>query len=253
MEFVSDDALVIRTQPYGENHRLVLLLTKQWGLLRALAYGAQKQHGPLYGATQTLVLSKVLMSLNSNGLSDIKQMEIQTSFPLIRQDPLLLLYATAVNELLWRLGQVEQQQQSLPPSVFFEVLACLNKLGQVSPGLLFTHLELRLLPFIGVMIDTTHCAECGAPLRDTTRFSLAKGGGLCETCQSGRDDSHAILLLPSTWRLLGKLVATPLHKLGHVKVSERYERQLALIIRLYLAEYAGVTLRSLQVIESENL
>jgi DNA repair protein RecO (recombination protein O) len=49
----TSDAFVLRTYPYGEAHKVVVLFTRSGGLVRAVAYGAQSKRQK-YGAALEL-------------------------------------------------------------------------------------------------------------------------------------------------------------------------------------------------------
>ncbi len=144
------ETLVLQTRPFGENHRMVTLLTVHVGVHNAVAFSAQKLQHPLYAVCQPLVRSSVLFTKPERGLQEVVQGQIITSYDRIKADVVLLAYAQAMCELVLRLPQVDVDQRDLY-TVFTGSFAYMEKSDD--PWRPFSFLQLWMLHNLGLGDD----------------------------------------------------------------------------------------------------
>ncbi|HLR70614.1 MAG TPA: DNA repair protein RecO, partial [Pseudogracilibacillus sp.] len=92
------EGIVLKTQDYGETHKLITVFTKQFGKLTAISRGANKPKSKLSAVSQAFIQGDFLIYV-SKGLSTIQQGQIIQSFRHIREDIEKTAYAAYMIEL----------------------------------------------------------------------------------------------------------------------------------------------------------
>jgi DNA repair protein RecO (recombination protein O) len=97
-EFVTD-AINIKTYPLSENDNIVLMLTKNQGLIRGVAKGVKRPKSKLGARMQILVANKLMLRKGRN-LSTISQAQAINTFNKLRSDLDRLTYSMYLAELI---------------------------------------------------------------------------------------------------------------------------------------------------------
>jgi len=176
---LNTDGLVIKVSETGESDRLVTLLTKEYGVLRAFVRGAKKIKSRSLSATQLFSYAEfsIYRGRDAYIVDDAKPIEI---FFSLRDDIERLALAQYFCELAGELAPVESDADA-----YLRVM--LNSLHFLAGGkrpqtFLKAVTELRLLCFAGYMPDLVACADCGAYTDDGMRFDIGGGQLFCSAC-----------------------------------------------------------------------
>ena len=200
MSLYRDDAVVLRTQKLGEADRIVTLLTRANGRVRAVAKGVRKTTSRLGARVEPFMLIDVQL-YQGRSLDIVTQVETLGPYGhAIATDYERYTSGTAMLETAERLTDEEREpavQQFLLLAGAVRALAG----GERDPGLLLDSYLLRALSIAGWAPSFDDCARCGAhgPHR---AFALAAGGAVCAQCRpAGSAAPH-----PETFQLLGALL-----------------------------------------------
>ncbi|HIK27367.1 MAG: DNA repair protein RecO [Oscillatoriaceae bacterium SKW80] len=146
----------------GESDRLLTILTREYGLIRAIAPGARKPHSRLGGRSGLFVVNELLL-YKGRSLDKITQAETITSYPGLSQDFGKLAASQYLAEIALCQALSEQPQEEL----FYllnEHLSRLERLPAASdsqmPALLFAHLAhgiFHLLALAGIAPQVHSC------------------------------------------------------------------------------------------------
>ena len=206
-------ALVLQTKPYGESHRLVILLTRERGIIRAIANRAVLQHNHLYAATQELGRSLLQVRLAGDALATVTQGTLLDNYTELRVDMEKYVYSSAVMELLLNMDRSGGRVSSV--DLFDDVIAGLERMRQsVSPRFVLAYLQLSLLPSFGVTLSIASCAHCGAKLERSTGFSFQSGGFVCADCALRIVELRPISLAQGVWRVMKQMTEQRLGNSG---------------------------------------
>jgi len=196
-----DEAVVLRTQKLGEADRIITLLTRDRGRIRAVARGVRRTGSRLGARVEPFMLVDIQL-YERRTLDMITQVETIAPYGRgIVADYGRYTAGTAMLETSERLTQAEGE----PVLQLFLLLAgALRSLaaGEHPPGLLLDAFLLRSLAVSGWAPSFTDCARCGesGPHR---AFSLAAGGSVCRGCRPAGSVSPR----PETLVLLGALLS----------------------------------------------
>ncbi len=240
--------LVLQARPYGEAHRLVTLLTRERGIVRAIAHRAQLQHNQLYAPTQELGRSLLQLRLTGDSLATVTQGTLLDNYTELRVDMEKLVYSSAVMELVLNVDRSGGRVSSV--DLFDDVIAGLDRMRQsLSPRFVLAHLQLSLLPCFGVAVGISDCAHCGAKLERSTGFSFKSGGFVCADCAVRSAELRLITLVPGVWRVMRQMTERRIGQTGRVSLRPETEEQISALLTVCLRDYAGVSLRSQRVAE----
>ena len=174
-------ALVLRRLAFGEKDKIVTVLTRDKGKLRAVAKGARGPASRLSGATEPLTVFDGLIAEGTR-LDIVSQAEVRESFPQLRADYGMILRATYLCELVDHLVMDRDPQ----PSVFDTLVAGLYLLpGARQPDFVLHAIELQLLGLLGYeprFDSCVRCMEAFSRVAPPTGFAVALGGVLCDRC-----------------------------------------------------------------------
>lgn len=241
MALYRDEAVVIRTHKLGEADRIVTLLTRQHGLVRAVAKGVRKTTSR-WGSRLEPFTHVDLQLAEGRNLDIVTQAETLSPFAAgLGGDYARYTAGSVMLETADRLVTEERQ-----PSVqqFLLLVGGLRAMtaGEHPPGQVLDSYLLRSLAVSGYAPSFDHCARCGdaGPHR---WFNPSAGGVLCSVCKlPGSAGPAAATLL-----VLGALLAGD-WPVVHA-ADPRHLREASGLVAAYLAWHLERGLRSLQYVE----
>jgi DNA repair protein RecO (recombination protein O) len=178
------DAVVLRTFDLGETSRIVVLLTRERGKLRAVARGARTARSRFRSALEPL--SEVHVALHGRQgaeLLTLGQCELLASAfdaqPGGLEGALTLSYAAELFDAFSPEGAADERVYRLARA------AVLASRSGTRPWVLSRYLEAWLLRLSGVYPPLDACATCGRRLPEgALRYHRAAHGFVCENCGS---------------------------------------------------------------------
>ncbi len=151
MSVHQSEALPLRSYAYAETHKIVVMLTRDFGQVRAIAYGAKSGRRNRFGSSlEPLTHVRATFSRRQDQeLSVLQQAEILRPSPASSASFEINLHMGYFAELLLEFSREEQEAENL----FRLVLAVLEALGKVPVELLARYFEFWLLKLEGVLPD----------------------------------------------------------------------------------------------------
>ncbi|MGH3357612.1 MAG: DNA repair protein RecO [Nocardioidaceae bacterium] len=237
MSLYRDEAVVLRTQKLGEADRIVTMLSRRHGRVRAVAKGIRKTSSR-FGARLEPCMHVDLMLAQGRSLDVITQVETLSPFAAtLGADYAAYTAGTAMLETAERLvgedGDPAVQQYLL-------LVAALRSLSgrEHDPSLILDSFLLRSLAVAGYAPSFDACARCGedGPHRS---FNPSAGGMMCTRCRLPGSASPAA----ETVELLAGLLS------GDWATAEatgpRARREASGLVAAYLSWHLERGLRSL--------
>ncbi len=176
----------LKGMPIGEADRLLVILTREFGLIRAVAPGARKHHSSLSGRSGLFVVNE-LMIASGRSLDKITQAETIESYPRLSQDLIKLTASQYIAEMVLAQALSEQPQEELF-CLLNEHLSRLELLPDKSTSLVLAHLSqavFHLLTLAGLAPQVQACCLTQLPLVPDysdpnwqVGFSVAAGGAV---------------------------------------------------------------------------
>ncbi len=173
-----DQGIVLRSYPFGEADRVVVMLSPNKGKIRTVAKGVRKTKSRFGGRLEPFTHVDLVLYEGRN-LDTITQVSVIEPFPKLRTDLDAVIAAGTMVEAADAVAQEEESSMRL----FLLLHKGLRSLeaGQRSPDLITSFL-LKLADVVGVAPALVDCASCGR-VDDLHRFSFAGGGVICDRCR----------------------------------------------------------------------
>jgi DNA repair protein RecO (recombination protein O) len=236
-----DEAIVLRTQKLGEADRIITLLTRNTGRVRAVAKGVRRTTSR-FGSRLEPFTHVDLQLAEGRSLDVVTQAETLSPFGgRMGSDYERYTAGTVMLETAERLV-VEDKEPALQQFLLLVgALRAMCETGRPSSQVLDSFL-LRSLAVAGYAPSFEACARCGleGPHR---AFSPSSGGMLCSGCRVPGTASPAL----ETVALLGALLAGDW---ALVEASDpRHRKEATSLVSAYLAWHLERGLKSLSHVE----
>jgi DNA repair protein RecO (recombination protein O) len=178
------EGIVLRQYPLAESDRIVVVLTRDVGMLRGVAPGARKLKSRIGGCLEPLNHVRLqVYSREGADLCRIRSCELVHSY-LGRTPGLEHVY---VYEYMAELIQ-ELVPESSPNPLFFRLLLASIEAGekQGPSEALTRYFEIWCLRLSGLLPSYDSCAKCGSSVRDGEFYArIETGQALCSACAGG--------------------------------------------------------------------
>ena len=199
MTLYRDQAVVLRTQKLGEADRIVTMLCRRHGKVRAVAKGVRRTKSRWGGRLEPFVHVDV-QNYAGRELDVVTQAEIVDAFAAMMNDYERYTAGTVMLETTDRL--TEEREPSL--RLYLLLVAALRSLdaGEHTPGLVLDAFLLRALSVSGYEPALAACARCaaGGPHR---WFSVTAGGVVCTACHPPGSVTPGLAAIELLGALLG--------------------------------------------------
>jgi DNA repair protein RecO (recombination protein O) len=183
------EAVVLRRADFGEADRLVTLLTRDQGKVRALAKGARRPTSRHSGNLESFAHAQLLLA-RGRDLDIITQSELIHPFRSLREDLQAASHAFYLAEVTDAF-LVQADAAARPFGLLLAAFAALD--AGFDPALLGAHYLLRLLETLGYRPELFACLGCRLELTPQTNFlSLAQGGAFCPGCATAQPGLQAV-------------------------------------------------------------
>lgn len=229
--------IVLRTQDYGETHKLVTIFTKEVGKITAISRGANKPRSRLSAVSQLFIEAEFLLYI-PKGLATLRQGDVVSTYRHIRTDLLRTGYAAYIIELTDRL-----LEEKVPDSyIYAELNNTLHFINDETDYLIPVMMyEMKLFKKGGFAPIVDRCVNCNRS-EDLCAFSLQEGGLLCERCIV--IDRYAVQLNPPLIRTLAIFLHVELNRIGNIKMKAENIALLRSLFDEYYERYGGYRLKS---------
>lgn len=200
MTLYRDEAVVLRTQKLGEADRIVTLLTRRHGRVRAVAKGVRRTKSK-FGARLEPFGHVDIQLYEGRNLDVVTQVEaIGLHGSALAGRYAAYTSGTAMLETAERLTAVEREPSAPLYSLLVAALRSLSS-GEHDPGLVLDAFLLRSLATAGYAPSFDECTRCSKP-GPHRFFSVPAGGSVCVDCKP----SGSVTIDPQTLELLAALL-----------------------------------------------
>ena len=177
------DALVLRTADYGENDKMLTLLSAERGKISACMRGVKKAGAKLSFAAQPFCFAEYVFAVKG-GRNTVTAASLYDGFYALREDVEKFYAGAVVLEVCEKLACEGEESGEL-------LVAAVRALGEISEG----DAERALVKFLLAALDgagyrgqAEACPVCGELPAGRMRFDFAEGAF---TCYGGSDGAPA--------------------------------------------------------------
>jgi DNA repair protein RecO (recombination protein O) len=186
MALIETEGVVLKTYNLAEADRIIVLFTRQAGLVRGVAHGARRLKSKFSGSLEPFTSISVTFSeKEGRDLVNLKNTDIRQSlFGMSHRAELLSSIAYMAN-LLVQFAPPHEPNETLYRMVTAVIDALASRDGDLDG--VTRYFEVWLLKLSGFLPDVRRCGLCGTAAKEKSHmFQDLELRFLCETCSGGR-------------------------------------------------------------------
>ncbi len=244
---IKTDGIVLRSYNLQEDDRSIVILSKEYGLIRAYAKGDKRFKSRTAAATEVLSYSSFLLYYGKDKYS-LNSAEQRQIFFGLRQDIEKLSLGLYFAQLMKEVAPYDEPA----PLHLRLLLNCLYFLetGKRDSDFLKPLFELRVLSMAGFMPNLVACRECGAYLSEPMYFSTQHGDLLCAACYEKAQDKTMIPLSGDELTAMRYIIYSDFEKLFGFSLSKDKLKRLGKVIEKYVLYQTDRTYSTLEYLKS---
>ena len=240
------EGVVLRRVNYGDNDRILTVLTRERGKIGVMARGVRKAGSRMAAHTDLFARSRMELA---RGRGDLDVLTGATSLgtPVPLSDARRAACAAVCAELADRV----LEENAADEEVFDLVAAALRDCTDAArdPRLGLVWLTRRIIDRLGYAPQLHECASCGTALPEAPAvFSAVAGGLLCERC--GPHDPSGVLCSVRVIKVLRVAAAADEALYRRLSLDEATLATLEAVAERELAQHLERQLRSLGVLRA---
>lgn len=230
--------LVIKQSAFGEANRILTIFTKEYGIIRAAAYGAKSIRSKNTAATQFLSYSDFILYKSDKELMNIQSAEVIESFFSVQEDVVKLSLCVYMCDLVYALINTNSPDDNILNLLLNSVYALANR--DILPEMVRTVFELKVMAYAGYMPNINCCCVC-SDVKKISAFSADAGGIICADCQKSED----ILINSGVYHALCYILTSEPKKMFSFNATEEIMKTLSVISEKYVSVYCEKKLAAL--------
>ena len=228
------EGIIITETPYGENSKIVNILTKEKGLIGVMCNNVKSLKNPLRTKTQKFTYAYFHLNYNENKLSKLIDVDIIDNFKNIKNDIELISYASYIQELTYQV-----YKQNNDNEIFNLYISTLLKLNEKQNPLILTNIiELKYLDYLGVGLNLECCVNCGDQ-KNIITIDPDEGGYICSKCHTNQR-----ILSPKSIKLIRMYYLINIDSISSIKIDSTIANEINYFIDKYYERYTGLYLKT---------
>jgi DNA repair protein RecO (recombination protein O) len=180
-KYYRDDAVVLRTWKLGEADKILSLLTRKHGRVRAVAKGVRRTRSKFGARLEPATCVSLQLYEGRGDLDTVTGADTIERFDSLRSDIGQFARASAMLEAVDQLAQAEIDVEH----VYTMLVGALRQLDTSSSGLIVPAFFMKVLAAEGFAPQVQSCVECGNS-DELVAFDPEAGVVLCATHRRGR-------------------------------------------------------------------
>ena len=183
MNNVVVDAINLKSYNLSESDKIVVMYSKEHGLMRGVAKGVKKTKSSLGARMDSLMANKIML-YKGKKMDTICQAETLNSFQKTRQDLDKLVYSSYISEIISIFGVEEDPSSKEVYELFYKALDRIaNSTSKKGVMLAVIKFQLKIMLVAGFGLELDSCLCCREQILDEDMyFSIQMGGVVCKEC-----------------------------------------------------------------------
>lgn len=241
---LTTDGLIVKENNLGDNDRVVVVLTRDRGLVNAFVTGARRPKSRNAASTALLAFSNFVFYKNKEAYNINEASPIEVFFDL-RSDIEKLTVAQYICELCLELAPFEENAEDFLRLALNSLHFLCKKDIDVQKIKAVT--ELRMLCLGGYMPDVYECANCSKNDSFPMHFDLNSGLIYCNSCAN---QGRTVMVDKTEYAAMKHIINAPFEKLYSFNIPHNNAVNLTNITEKYLLTQTGRRFRTLDFLHS---
>ncbi len=179
------EAINLKNYPLNDNDSIVVMFSKNKGLISAVAKGVKRPKSKLGARIQMFIANKLLLSEGRN-LDTIGEAQSLNTFSKIRSNLDKLSYSMYLAECINNFCSNQYNKDENSEEIYDLIYSAYEKMAQANSKeeilLCVLKFQIKLLNFLGWGIDFNTCGHCQKALDENSYFSFSINSFLCSSC-----------------------------------------------------------------------
>lgn len=236
------EGIIITETPYGENSKIINVLTKEKGLIGIMCSNAISIKNPLRTKTLKFTYGIFHIKYNENRLSKLVDVDIIDNLSNIKNDIELISYMSYITDLTYQV--VKQNNDSSIYDLYISIVKKINE--KQNPLVLANILELKYLEYLGVGLNLNSCIKCGNKTNIVT-LDADEGGYICQNCYTNEK-----ILSPKSIKIIRMYYLIDINSISEIKIANDTIQEINYFLDKYYERYTGIYLKSKNFLKSIN-
>lgn len=236
------EGIIITETPYGDNSKIINVLTKERGIIGIMCSNVKSIKNPLRTKTLKFTYGYFHINYNENKLSKLVDIDIIDNLNTIKNDIELISYMSYMTDLTY---QVIKQNND--PEIFHIFISAVKKLNENKNPLILTNiLELKYLDYLGVGLNLDSCIRCGSQ-KNIVTLDPDEGGYVCQNCYTNEK-----ILDPKSIKLIRMYYLIDINTITDINIKPAIAQEINYFLDKYYERYTGLYLKSKDFLKKIN-
>ncbi|MCB2292570.1 DNA repair protein RecO [Clostridium algoriphilum] len=229
MSIFKTRAIVIKTQEFKENDKLVWLFSEDFGKITAIAKGARKNKSRYVSSTLPCTYGEFILFKGRN-LYTINEITIIDSFQQLLRNLDTITYASYFNELI----DIAMESDEVNKDLFRDLVSAFYfiKNDVMDIEILARAFELRILKATGYELNFSQCVKCRKKISMSNNIDSILYGPICKECEK----LNSIYISNPTYNTLKFLNNFGMDKINRIIVSQSSKLELYKILSFIISQ-----------------
>ena len=240
MELISIEGIVVSTLNYGENSKILNVLTRDKGIIGVISKGCLKEKSKLRVVSGLYTYAVFHVNYKKDGkLSTLTGADVIDYFINIRSDLEKIGYLGYLVDLAKNV-----YKQHYDEGVYDILISALKKIeGGFNPKVITNIVEIKYLSYLGVSLYLDGCVQCG--IGSIATLSLKKGGYVCARHLTGERIYDSSML-----KMIKAYYYVDIDKISELKLKNKLIDEIDEFLGAYYKEYTGLYLKNKNIIDN---
>lgn len=236
------EGIIITETPYGDNSKIINVLTKEKGIIGIMCNNVKTIKNPLRTKTLKFTYGYFHITYTENKLSKLTDVDIINNLSNIKNDIELISYMSYITDLTYQV--VKQNNDASIFNIFLSTVLKLNE--KKNPLILTNILELKYLDYLGVGLNLESCARCGNK-KNIVTLHPDEGGYICQNCYSNER-----VLDPKSIKLIRMYYLIEIDSISEINIKPNIAQEINYFLDKYYERYTGLYLKSKDFLKKIN-
>lgn len=239
MSTVKTKGLILKQSDFGEANRILTIFTKEYGIIKAVAYGAKSIRNKNSASTQVMTYADFILLKTNKDMMSIQSSEIIDSFFGVKEDITKLSLCVYFADLIYSLLNMNSPDDEMLSLVLNSVYALSYK--DIDVEKMRAVFELKAMALGGYMPNMSGCVKC-SDTENISGFSPKSGGIVCKNCSKTGD----IPINAEVYHTVLYILSSDVKKMLSFNASEEVMKQVSDISERYVDAFSDNKFKSLE-------
>lgn len=239
MEVVSVEGFILNSTKYGENSKILNILTKEYGVIGVISKGCMNVKNKNRIVSENYTYATFHIYYKEGKLSTLISADVINYLSNIKSDITNISYLSYLSELVKNV-----YKENNDPIIYDLFINTILKIEEgFNPLVLTNILELKYLNYLGVGLNLDECVMCGST--NVVSVSHSMGGYVCARCR------HDEPIMPEKMiKMMRLYYYVDISKISELNIKDDVIFNIDHFLDNYYRDYTGMYLKSKKFLEN---